>query len=109
MKEVLYVVSMSGILESREVIVSVAYSGGEDADGNDILEFEYAEVLQHENPDLTEAEVAEANAMLEHGAEERVVIFLKEMYAGSGIRFDVGEFKHNPTSVLYDPNAPDYF
>ena len=91
--------------EFGNVVVDIAYSGGEDEDGNKILEFEYSVVEEESNPNLTKSQIQECNKILECGREERYVIYLKDHYEVLGIRFDIGEWKHVPYSVLYDKTA----
>lgn len=90
------------------VIVDIAYSGEEDGDGNDILEFEWAAVIDEANPELTLDQISAFNEEIENGREEEYVQILVEAYKGTDIRFDVGEYKHNPLSTLYDKNAITY-
>ena len=93
------------IAEIKNVVIDIAYSGGEDEQGNEVLEFECALVEAEWNMHLSEEEIEEANDLLECGFEEQVIVFLKEAYANTNIRFDVGEIKHNPMSPLYDATA----
>jgi len=91
--------------EVGTVIVDITYSGGEDENGNEILEFEYSSVEADTNPNLTEDQIRICNKILECGYEETYVVHLKAQYENSGILFDVGEWKHVPFSVLYDETA----
>ena len=90
------------------VVIDIAYSGDEDENGNDILQFEYAIVEPEFNQSLTEDQIEEAMGELECGLEDEIVCELKEAYEGTDIRFDVGEYKYNPLSTLYDPNAESF-
>jgi hypothetical protein len=90
------------------VVIDIAYSGDEDAEGNDILQFEFATVEPRFNQALTEDQIEEAMGELECGLEDEIVCELKEAYEGTAIRFDVGEYKFNPHSTLYDPNAESF-
>ena len=90
------------------VIVDIAYSSYEDASENDVLEFEWASVVDRFNRGLTQDQISAFNKELEHGREEEYVQILAEAYKGTDIRFDVGEYKHNPLSTLYDKNAITY-
>lgn len=71
--------------------VDIAYSGDEDEEGNDILEFCWALAEPESNPDLNEAAIDDVNEDLECGDEERIVRFLIEEYRETGIRFHPGE------------------
>lgn len=84
------------------VIVDITYSGNEDKDGNDILEFEWAAVIDKVNPELNEEQISAFNKELENGREEQYVKFLVALYENTDICFDTGEYKHNPLSILYD-------
>ena len=84
------------------VTVNITYSGGEDENGNEILEFEYSSVEEEYNPNLTKEQIQACNKSLECGLEEEYVLHLKAQYENTGIRFDVGEWKHVPYSVLYE-------
>lgn len=97
---VIYQVEMQ-FEEIGVAVIDIEYSGYEDALGNDVLEFCWANVGESSNPDLTEAQLDEIDDILECGYEERVVVFLQDIYAELGIRFDVGDYKNNPTSILY--------
>jgi hypothetical protein len=90
------------------VVIDIAYSGDTDAEGNDILQFEFATVEPRFNQSLTEDQIEEVMDALECGFEEEIVCELKAAYEGTDIRFDVGEYKYNPLSTLYDPNAESF-
>ncbi len=90
------------------VIVDIAYSSEEDESGNDVLEFEWASVIDEVNPELTQDQISAFNKEIENGREEEYVQILVEAYKCTNIRFDVGEYKHNPLSTLYDKNAITY-
>ena len=102
--EIVYQV-IRDINEFKNVVVDIAYSGDLGADGHDILQFEYATISTKSNPKLYSDQIMQLEDALENGIEELVVIFLKEWYADSNIRFDIGEYKFNPLSILYDPKA----
>ena len=79
--------------EIGTVFVDITYSGDTDEDGNDVLEFECATAEEEENTHLSEAEIEEANDILECGMEEHIVRFLIWHYKeNTSIRFDVGEY-----------------
>lgn len=99
------VYQISDIIEGKDVIVDITYSGDEDENGKEILEFVYASVDPNSNPLLSEAEIEEMNDHLECGLEEEYVLALDEHYAKTDINFDCGEHKFNPLSVLYDKDA----
>ena len=88
-----------------KVIVDITYSGGEDENGNEILEFEYSCVQEDQNLKLSKTQIQQCNKILECGLEESYVIYLREHYKSSGIIFDIGEWKHVPYSTLYDFKA----
>lgn len=98
---VIYQIEMT-FEEIGTAVIDIEYSGFEDALGNDVLEFCWANVGESSNPELTEAQLDEIDDILECGREEQIVLFLQNVYAESGIRFDAGEWKHNPLSVLYN-------
>ena len=79
------------------VVVDICYSGGEDEEGNDILEFVYASVERTENDNLSLQQRAEANKALECGLEEAVILFLINEYRKEPIewKFDLGEYDQN--------------
>lgn len=99
------VYQISDSIEGKDVIVDITYSGDRDDDGNEILEFVYASVEEDSNPLLSEEEIKEMNDYLECGREETYLLALVEHYAKTSINFDCGEYKYNPTSVLYDKGA----
>ena len=74
------------------VVVDITYSGDTDDAGNDVLEFCCAAAEEEENGHLSEAEIAEANDILECGMEEHIVRFLIDHYEKTDVRFDVGEY-----------------
>jgi len=78
--------------EIGTVFVDITYSGDTDEAGNDVLEFCYAAAEEEENGHLSEAEIEEANDILECGMEERIVRFLIDQYEKTDVRFDVGEY-----------------
>ena len=84
----------------KNVVVNIAYSGYDD-----VLVFEYASVYGNENLELSHGQIDEAMEALESGLEESVVCILKAEYDKLGVKFDVGEYKFNQFSPLYDPNA----
>jgi hypothetical protein len=86
----------------KNVVVNVTTSG---SDG--VVEFAYASVYGNENPELTPDQIDEAMEALENGMEENVVCILKAEYDKLGVKFDVGEYKFNQFSPLYDANAQD--
>ena len=90
---------------SKPVVVDISYSGNVDVDGNDVLEFEWANITEEANPDLTPDQIEEFNDALECGREEEYVQLLVGLYKDTAIRFDVGEYKYNPLSTLYNVNA----
>ncbi len=79
------------------VTIDICYSGGEDEEGNDILEFVYASVEDTENDNLSLKQRAEANKALECGLEEAVIVFLINEYRKNPIewKFDLGEYSEN--------------
>jgi hypothetical protein len=99
------VYQISDVIEGHEVIVDITYSGDSDEDGNEILEFECAVAEEDTNPTLSADELRIVNKILECGLEETYVVALQEHYKTTDIKFDVGEYKHSPISVLYDENA----
>ena len=99
------VYQISDIIEGKDVIVNIAYSGDEDENGKEILEFVYASVDSESNPLLSEEEIEEMNDHLECGLEEDYVLALTKHYEKTNINFDCGEHKYNPLSILYDQNA----
>jgi hypothetical protein len=105
-KELIYQVTRD-IDELKDVVIDIVYSGDIDEEGNEITEYVYSVVEEESNPHLTKDQIDEANSILESGWEEDIVSFLKEEYEGTSIRFDIGEWKYNPTSVLYDPTVGD--
>ena len=84
----------------KNVVVNITTSGSDD-----VVEFEYASVYGIENPELTHTQLDEAREALENGMEENVVCILKAEYDKLGVKFDVGEYKFNQFSPLYDPTA----
>lgn len=78
--------------EIGTVFVDITYSGYTDASENSVLEFECAAAEEEENTHLSEAEIEEANDILECGMEERIVRFLMDHYEKTDVRFDVGEY-----------------
>jgi hypothetical protein len=74
------------------VVVDITYSGDTDDAGNDVLEFCCAAAEEEENTHLSEAEIEEANDILECGMEEHIVRFLIDQYEKTDVRFDVGEY-----------------
>jgi hypothetical protein len=96
---------IADVIEGHEVIVDITYSGDTDEDGNEILEFECAAAEEETNPTLSKDELRIVNKILECGLEERYVVALQEHYKTTSIKFDVGEYKHSPISILYDTNT----
>jgi hypothetical protein len=88
-------------IEGYDAIIDFAYSGGE----GDELEFEWAHADEDANPHLTKEELRIVNKVLECGREEEYVQLLVGLYKDTAIRFDVGEYKYNPLSTLYNVNA----
>ena len=88
-------------IAGHDVTVDICYSGNDDNE----LEFEWARAEADSNPDLTEDQLDEVNDELECGLEERYVIALMEHYENTSIKFNTGEYKFNPLSVLYNKNA----
>lgn len=88
--------------EHGTAVIGIEYSGNLDVSGEAVLEFEWAAAEEDSNPDLTEDQLEAINDILECGWEERIVCFLRDEYANTNIRFDAGEYKHNPTSILYE-------
>jgi len=88
-------------IAGHDVTVDICYSGGENGE----LEFVYANAEADSNPNLSEDQLNEINDELECGLEERYVIALMEYYKNTEVKFDAGEYKFNPLSVLYDENA----
>lgn len=79
--------------EIGTVFVAITYSGYTDASENHVLEFECAAAEEEENTHLSDAEIEEANDILECGWEEQIVRFLMTHYKeNTSIRFDVGEY-----------------
>lgn len=86
------------------VIIDIAYSGDQDENGNDILEFVYAIVEEESNKNLSSDQINQVNKELECGLEEAVILYLLNEYKkvdAISYTFDIGEWKHNPTSILY--------
>lgn len=77
--------SFEGI--SPKVVIDIAYSGNEDEDGNDILEFEWAVAESDSNPELSKEQLQEVNKILECGREEDIVKKLDILYHGTMIKF----------------------
>jgi hypothetical protein len=79
------------------VTIDICYSGNQDEEGNDILEFVYASVEDTENDKLSLQQRAEANKALECGLEESVLLFLINEYQANPIewKFDLGEYNEN--------------
>lgn len=75
------------------VIVDISYSSNEDEDGNDILEFEWASIIDEVNPKLTEIQISDFNKELENGREEQYVKFLVCFYEGSDVNFNPNHYK----------------
>ena len=75
------------------VIVDIAYSGNEDENGNEILEFEYAIAEETENTNLTEEQLRIVNKVLECGREEEYVRHLVEYYNRTGVNFDPNHYE----------------
>ena len=85
------------------VIIDVAYSGDTDESGKKILEFVYAVTEEESNKNLSPDQINQVNKELECGLEEAIILYLLNEYKKIDIpyTFDIGEWKHNPTSILY--------
>jgi len=88
-------------IDGMDVVIDIAYSSTEEG----VLEFEWAHAEEDSNPGLTVDQLNMINKVLENGYEESVVIALVEHYKNIGAKFDIGEWKHVPYSVLYDATA----
>lgn len=78
-------------IENQPVIVDIVYSGNTDEQGNDVSEFEYAEVSADNKFDLDKTAVL--NKVLENGVEEDIVKFLINEYQDSHINFSPNEYQ----------------
>lgn len=78
---------------SPTVVIDIVYSGNEDEDGNEILEFECAVAESENNPELTKEQLQEVNKILECGQEEKYVRGLTAYYLQTDINFDPNEYR----------------
>ena len=83
---------ITDVIDGKAVVIDITYSGGEDENGVDILEFEWAAAEADSNPTLTAEELEEINDILECGYEERYVRALLEYYEGTSVNFDPNEY-----------------
>jgi hypothetical protein len=96
---------IADVIEGHEVIVDITYSNELDESDNEVLEFVFASAEEDSNPTLSEKELEDVNKTLEKGLEETYVILLQAYYNSTDIKFDIGEYKYNPLSTLYDKEA----
>ena len=85
---------ITDVIEGSAVVINITYSGGQDENGVDTLEFEYASAEEDSNPTLTAEELSEVNKILECGREESYVIALLGYYKATGINFDPNEYRY---------------
>jgi len=85
---------ITDVIEGSAVVINITYSGGQDENGVDTLEFEYASAEEDSNPTLTAEELNEVNKILECGREESYVIALLGYYKANGINFDPNEYRY---------------
>jgi hypothetical protein len=78
-------------IEGREVVIDITYSAGEAGE----LEFEYAQVEEAQNPNLTEDQIRTCNKVLECGREEDYVRALVSIYKREGIAFLPNHYEFN--------------
>jgi hypothetical protein len=78
-------------IENQPVIVDITYSGGTDEKGNEVDEFEYAQVSVDNGFDLEKTAVL--NKVLENGLEEDIVKFLIAEYQNTPINFSPNEYQ----------------
>jgi hypothetical protein len=78
---------------SGPVVIDVVYSGGEDEEGNLILEFEWCSIEAETNPGLTVELIEEFTDSLECGREESIVRSLVNHYKKEGIPFSPNEYE----------------
>lgn len=78
-------------IENQPVIVDITYSGDTDEKGNEVSEFEYAQVSVDNGFDLEKTAVL--NKVLENGLEEDIVKFLITEYQNTPINFSPNEYQ----------------
>ena len=81
--------------DPQNVKIEINYSGNQDEDGNEILEFEYATVSETGNPHLTIDQIEQINKVLENGKELDYVKSLVKFYELTDIKFDANEYKYS--------------
>ena len=78
----------------ENVKLNIEYSGTEDGNGNQVLEFEWITISAEANPYLTIDQLGQIEKVLENGREEFYVRALVEFYKLTGIKFDANEYNY---------------